>query len=81
MYTLEDIYNDIRKGASLERIHRNYGGFSIYIQRQRPDYKEKILEEFNGYNYDALAHKYNTTPSNVREILKCADKNEKSLFD
>jgi len=81
MFTLKEIYDDIRNGASLERIHRNYGGFNLYISKQRPDYKDRIVEEFNGYNYDALAYKYNTTPSNVREIVKQAKGDEPTLFD
>ena len=81
MFTLEEIFNDIKDGASLERIHKNYGGFNLYIPLQRPDYKERIKAEFNGYNYDTLAYKYNTTPKNVREIVKKDKPVEASLFE
>ena len=84
MFTLEDIYNDIKAGASIERIHKQYGGFNLYIPQQRPDYKERIIEEFNGYNFDQLAYKYNTTPKNVRQIVKDDEESNnpgpKSLF-
>ncbi len=81
MFTLEDIFNDIKAGASLPRLHKKYGGFKIYIPQRMPNYKEKILEEFNGYNYDELAYKYNTTRSNVEEIVKQNKPDEPSLFE
>jgi len=78
----EDVYDDIKNGASLERISKKYGGIRIYIPKLTAHYKEKILEEFNGYNYDELAYKYNTTRSNVENVIKKdkADKQPK-LFD
>ena len=81
MWTLEDMFNDIKNGASLERIHKKYSGFSFYVTAQVPNYKEKIQEEFTGYNYDALAHKYNVTPQTVREVLRQNAPKEKGLFD
>jgi len=78
MFTLKEIFNDIKKGMSLERVHKYYGGFTLYIPKQIPEYKERIVEEFTGYNYDSLAYKYNTTPKNVRAIINEAKKtNEK----
>ena len=68
-FTIEDIYDDIAKGASLDRIHRTYGGEELYIPARRPDYKERIVEEFTGYNYAALAHTYNTSECHVRRII------------
>jgi Mor family transcriptional regulator len=81
MYEFKDIYDDIKAGASRERIHKKYGGFKIYIGQRIPDYKERILEEFNGYNYESLAYKYNTTRSNVEEIVKADGYKEPSLFE
>lgn len=84
-FTIEDIYNDIAKGASLDRIHRTYGGEEIYIPTRRPDYKECILEEFTGYNYATLAHKYNTSERHVRRVVAESKSEEgdsaPSLFD
>ena len=81
MFSLKDIYNDIKAGASLPRLHKKYGGFKIYIPQRMPDYKERIIEEFNGYNYDELAFKYNTSRSNVEEIIKQKKEADNSLFD
>lgn len=81
MFTLEDIYNDIKAGASLPRLHKKYGGFKIYIPQRMPDYKERIIEEFTGYNYDELAFKYNTSRSNVEEIIKQNKEEHNGLFD
>ena len=81
MFTLEDIYNDIKAGASLPRLHKKYGGFKIYIPQRMPDYKERIIEEFTGYNYDELAFKYNTSRSNVEEIIKQNKEENNGLFD
>lgn len=82
MFCLEDILKDFENGASIERLHKKYGGVKIYIPKLLPQYKQKIIEEFNGYNYDTLAYKYNTTRSNVEEIIK-KDKEDKNptLFD
>ena len=80
MFSLEDIFNDIKNGASLERLHKKYGGLRLYITNQRPNYKECIKEEFTGYNYDALAYKYNVSTSTVREVLKEDKEDEPSLF-
>ena len=80
MFTLEDIYNDIKNGASLPRLHKKYGGLRIYIANHVPDFKDKVREEFNGYNYDALAYKYNLAVSTVREIVKEPKEDEPSLF-
>ena len=80
MFTLEEIVNDAKNGADILRLHKKYGGFNLYIPKQHPDYKERIKEEFNGYNYDSLAYKYNTTPKNVREIVKEPKSEEPSLF-
>ena len=69
MYRIEDIYDDIKNGATLSRIYNKYGGFSIYITQRMPNYKEKILEEFNGYNYKDLAQRYNVAEYSVRRII------------
>lgn len=79
-FTLEDIYNDIQNGASLPRLHKVYGGAELYIPQQMPDYKERIIEEFSGYNYDELSHKYNTTVRNVRKIVEEVKPKAPTLF-
>jgi len=70
MYTIADIYSDIKNGATLQRIHSKYGGFVIYITTRQDGYKEKLLAEFNGYNFKDLAVKYSLTPDHVRKIVK-----------
>lgn len=80
MFTFEEIIEDAKNGADILKLHKKYGGFNLYIPQQHPDYKERIKEEFNGYNYDSLAYKYNTTPKNVREIVKPEKPKEKGLF-
>ncbi len=67
---IEYIFEDIKNGATLEDMYNSYGGIEIYIPKKSPNYKEKIIKEFNGYNYSQLAYKYNTTVTNVRKILK-----------
>lgn len=82
MFTIEDIYSDIKNGATLDRIHSKYGGFRIYIAKRRENYKEDLISEFNGYNFKDLAWKYGLSESHVREIVKGADHfDTPSLFD
>jgi len=81
MVTIEDIYNDIKNGASLKRIHSKYGGLRIYIPQREENYKEKLLADFNGYNYTDLALKYKISENYTREIIREAKKRTPSLFD
>ena len=55
---------------SIERLHKKYGGITIYIAKIPPDYKKKIIEEFNGDNHAVLAHKYNVSVKTVYKTIK-----------
>lgn len=77
--TLRDILEDYKAGMSLERVYKKYGGVSIYIPKVDREAKEKIIQEFNGYNFLFLAHKFNLSERYVREIVRGA--RQKSLFD
>lgn len=50
-----------------------YGGTSMYIPKSQSIFRnkrdEKIRAEFDGYNYKALADKYNLTTRYVRVIV------------
>ena len=70
MYTIKEIYDDIKNGATFQRIHTKYGGNQFYIPQRMEGYKEQLLKEFNGYNYKDLAFKYNLTVAYVRELIK-----------
>ena len=70
MYSIKEIYEDIKNGATLQRIHSKYGGHQFYIPQRMDGYKEQLLKEFNGYNYKELAFRYNLTIAYVREIIK-----------
>lgn len=82
MYEIKELHEDITKGMSLEAVHKKYGGFSIYVTQSAPDYKEKILNEFNGYNHPQLATKYNVALNTVYTIVREAKaKQRPALFD
>ena len=83
MYSIEEIYFNAKKSNSLEEFCKKYGGRKVYIPQVRPDYKERIQQEFNGYNKEVLATKYNVTVSTVEDIvraLKVSKFTQKSLF-
>ena len=73
MVTIAGIYEDIQNGVSIEKLHKKYGGLTIYIPKTVPDYKEKIIKEFSGNNHALLAHKYNVSIKTVYQVLR--DKN------
>ena len=75
------MYEDIKKGADLVRICRIYGGDNIYIPRIVPDYKQRVQDEFNGYNHKSLASKYNVTVSQIYSIIRENKQKQKGLFD
>ena len=82
MYTIEEIVADVRNGATIERIYSRYGGFSVYIPQKAGDYREKIIAEFNGYNFKELASRYGFAEASIRRIINQHKKdNEPSLFD
>lgn len=70
MFEIKEIYQDIKNGMSIEKVHKKYGGFKIYIPKVCSDYKEKIIKEFNGYNQAVLASKYNVSINQVYAIVK-----------
>lgn len=70
MFTLADIISDAKQGMTILELHKKYGGFNIYIPRTVPNYKELIITDFNGNNYDALSHKYSVTINNIKSILR-----------
>lgn len=54
-------------------LARRCGGSSIYIPKlksvERPDRNKKIRQEFNGYNFNELAVKYDLTETTIRTIV------------
>ena len=63
-----------------EAIRTEIGGVQQYIPRglsyELSQRDQKIWNEFNGSNYQALAHKYNLTEMQVRNIVKRARQRE-----
>jgi Mor family transcriptional regulator len=78
MYTLEDIKEEVEKGTSIESLYKKFGGFDIYIPKVMPNYKEKVLLEFNGYNHAVLATKYNVSKNQIYKIIR-EDKRTKGV--
>lgn len=74
MYTfetfLQDVEESLKNGSSRQRIYKKYGGIMMYIPQKPTDYREKVIEEFNGYNYMELSRKYNLAESSVRRIIR-----------
>lgn len=60
------------------KLIKTYGGENIYVRKAdtiaREHQREKIINDFNGYNYKFLAHKYNLTERSIRRIV--ADRDE-----
>ena len=74
---LEHICESYKNGMSWEKIYKTYGGVSIYVPKVSPNAKERIVQEFNGYNAAFLAHKYNLSERKVREIVQESKNKEK----
>jgi Mor family transcriptional regulator len=70
MFTLEDIIEETQKGTPIHEMYKKFGGFSIYIPKVMRDYKELVINEFNGYNYAFLATKYNVSTAQVYKIIR-----------
>ena len=71
MYTIGEIAQDIReKNLSDEQLYKKYGGFKIYIPKVMPNYEEKVIAEFNGYNQAALATRYNVSINTIYTIIR-----------
>ncbi|PAF47728.1 hypothetical protein BKH46_02510 [Helicobacter sp. 12S02634-8] len=69
-HKLHEICEDYKAGMSFEKICKKYGGLRVYIPQVIPDVRERIIEEFNGYNYELLATKFNLSVEKVREIIR-----------
>lgn len=72
---LPEIYCQIMNEIGLDntiKIAKLFGGQYVYFHKaesvERPLRDRKIREEFNGYNYDELAKKYNLTGIMIRYI-------------
>ncbi|PAF51299.1 Mor transcription activator family protein [Helicobacter sp. 13S00477-4] len=69
-HRLYQICEDYKGGMSFEKICKKYGGLRVYIPQVVPDVKERIMRDFNGYNYEILATRYNLSVEKVREIIR-----------
>ena len=71
LFSIEEILTDIKENnIPISKVYKKYGGVNIYIPRIDPNYKEKVLKEFNGYNQCLLADKYNVSLSQIYSITK-----------
>jgi len=80
MYTIEEIAEDIRAGLTNQQMYKKYGGTAPYIPKVDPQFKEKILKEFNGYNQHFLATKYNVALNTVYKIVRESRPRQAQLF-
>lgn len=77
---LDDLEGDQRQLAetigieAYRELVKNYGGTHIYVPGHEGFYavarNEQIRSEFDGYNFRALAQKYELTESSVRRIVE-----------
>lgn len=97
--TLNDLDEEQRELAEViglipfKELVRNYGGTYLYVQKletfERAVRNTQIKEEFNGYNYKKLAHKFKLTEIQIRSIVKDIEQQKKgqpadgqiSIFD
>ena len=73
---LNDVYRDIASEIGIENAHKMYsllGKQQVYF----PDrflsseaIKEKVVQEFTGYNYKELSKQYGVTERHVRNIIQ-----------
>ena len=70
MFEIKEIYQDIKDGMSLQKVHKKYGGFSIYVPKVQENYKDEVIKEFNGYNHAYLATKYNVSLNTIYKIVR-----------
>lgn len=76
---LEDLDEERQQVAKLigldnfKKLMTTYGGVYLYIPKadklERTERNEKIRAEFNGYNFRALAKKYDLTEVSIRSIV------------
>jgi Mor family transcriptional regulator len=82
MYSFDELFEDlVINQISKEKAHKKYGGQQLYIPQVAYDYKNKIIEEFNGYNHHLLATKHNVSLSTVYRIIKENQDKSPTLFD
>jgi len=82
--TIEDLpepYGQIAQMIGLEntiKLAHDFGGTITYFPKLdsiiKPLRDRKIREEFNGYNHECLAKKYNLTVQWIREIVSVIEK-------
>lgn len=73
---------------NLYKLSKEFGGTTIYIPKAESLFKtirdKKIKEEYNGYNIQALARKYNVCEKTVRNICEKVNvviKGQVSMFE
>ena len=91
--TLEDIPENCREFVKLVGLENfcnlvyNLGGLQIYIPKfeslTAPARDRRIIQEFDGANYQTLAIRYNISEVWVRQIVNTdrLDKNQVRLFE
>lgn len=72
---LPEVYKTIAEICGFDaviQLSKIFGGEQVYFPKyeaiEKPIRNRKILNEFNGYNFKALARKYNLTESAIRKI-------------
>jgi Mor family transcriptional regulator len=75
---IPELYSLIMSEIGIEntiKLAKLLGGQHVYFNKfdtvERPIRNKKIRDEFNGYNFKALAKKYNLTEVTIRNI--CSD--------
>ena len=77
---LPEVYQELSELVGIENMLKIAeafgGGESIYFPKletlHRPKRNNKIIEDFNGYNYKFLAKKYKLSEAHIRLILRQA---------
>ncbi len=54
----------------VDLFEEEYGGQNIYIRLNSSSKKQRIYNDFNGFNYNEIAKKYKITTSYTRRIIK-----------
>lgn len=74
---LSDVYDTMTEAIGFEaafKIATIFEGETVFFKKldgaKRPSRNRQIIDEFNGYNFNALAKKYELTPNMIRLIVK-----------
>lgn len=74
---LSDIYDTMAEAIGFDaafKIATIFEGETVFFKKlegaERPSRNRQIIEEFNGYNFNALAKKYSLTPNMIRLIVR-----------